>query len=278
MANKSDIWTPRQIEICSFYALDRDDKVLEMLSNNIDAYAFVETYMKDKLGNDLLRERIIAKIEELEHNCSMHNYDARIVELDHPAEIKSEQHSVLDGRSYQVTGGGAFGSIEDYDNIDRLIDDNPMMCVNAFFDGRLVYNVAFLFNDSTIADRLRNTVDKRKNGAKTAPKFMWSDWKYAESLNVTYFNEKYYKKLRPYASNELLSFVKRQWESQISQAAQSVWQELTTPKIVLPEPYFPVVSKIGPTPGNANLYTQSICQFQILNRPAQPPIFPFVIS
>jgi len=265
MAKKLDIWSPGQIEICTEYAKGNDAKVIALLSNNKDALGFVDTIMKDKLGNDLLRERIIAKVEDLDHSCTMHDYDAQDPRLIRPAEIKSEQHSTLDGRQYQVTGGGAFGSIEDDGGVHRLIADNPIMHMNAFIDGRLVYNVAFNFNDSSISTRLFDTVARRKAGAKTAPKFMWSDWAYAKSLEVTYFSEFYYLKLFPYASADLMSRVKRVWKLQQEKIADSIMEELLTPQIVnivLPVPDSVPESKIDST-----LQTTTLCNLE--NAPLQ---------
>jgi hypothetical protein len=201
-----------------------------MLSDNKDAIGFLETVMKDKLLNDLLRERIIANIEKLTHSCSMHNYDAHNSTLNRPVEIKSEQHSTLNGRAYQVTGGGAFSSIEDLNAIYKLITDNPIMLVDAFIDGRLVYNVSFDFNDSDIAVRLADTVDRRATGVKTAPKFMWSDWISASSLTVTYFNLDYYYELRPHASSDLMWAIKNKWAAQQKKIADMFTQGLSTPE------------------------------------------------
>lgn len=237
-AKKLDIWTPRQVEICAKYAIGDDISVAQMLSGNIDAMGFLETVMKDKLLNDLLRERIISHNEGLIHSCKMHDYDAHDISTNRPVEIKSEQHSTLDDRPYQVTGGGAFGSIEDFENIRRLIEDNPIMHVNSFIDGRLVYNVAFDFNDSGIAERLIDTVDRRLKGAKTAPKFMWSDWIDARSLKIMYLNEDHYSMLFPYASKDLLFAVKRKWKIQQAELTSNLITELhaqTVMNIVSPD-------------------------------------------
>jgi hypothetical protein len=211
---KQDIWTPSQVNICTEYALGNTDTVLNLVSNNADGFGFVNTIMRDKLINGLLRERIISKLNGVVHSCTMHNYDAYNTKKGRWCEIKSEQHCTLTHRRDQVTGGGAFGSIQDFDSVDTLMRNNPIMHVNTFIDGRLVYNVSFDFNDSKIAERLKDTVIRRSNGAKTAPKFMWSDWENAKSLEVTHFNPIYFAELRPFISSKLAIKVEKTWKFQ----------------------------------------------------------------
>jgi hypothetical protein len=213
MTNTTDIWSDRHIEIFAEYAKCNDIGVLNEFSNNMDAYGMVAAIMNDKLSNDLIRERIVAKIENLQHSSTMHNYDAYNLTLNRHCEIKSEQHCSVNGRRNQVTGGGAFGSARDTQTVLRLTNDNPVMYMNAFIDGRMAYNVSFDFNDSAIAIRLINTIARVKlNDVKTAPKFMWSDWCNANSLEVTYLHFESFKKLRQYVSAELMEIISHRWK------------------------------------------------------------------
>lgn len=204
MSNQTDIWTPEQVELFTNYAIGNDDNVKKAFSFNETCFSFLESLMKDKHTNSLIRERVTIKLDGYIHSSKMHDYDAFDLISQRFVEAKNEQHSTLDNRRNQVTGGGAFG-IEDIAGINRLINDNPIMCVSAWFDGRIAYTVSFNFNDSTIAKRLTTAITQRSDHKmKTKPKFLWSDWINASSLSITYFNQQHFDMLTPYISKELV--------------------------------------------------------------------------
>jgi hypothetical protein len=204
MARQIDIWTPEQVDIFTDYAIGNDDKVRKAFSDNEICFNFLESLMKDKHSNSLIRERVAVRLEGYIHSSKMHDYDAFDSTTQRFVEAKNEQHSTLDNRRNQVTGGGAFG-IEDLGSVTKLVADNPIMCVSAWYDGRIAYTVSFNFNDSSIAARLTNTISQRCNKKKkTKPKFMWSDWRDASSLSVTYFNQLHFNMLTPFISRDLV--------------------------------------------------------------------------
>jgi len=193
MTIEQDIWTDDQVTMFKHYSLSDDAGVKKMISENPDlAFLLIQNFMGDKLSNSLMRERIVAKNSCIRHSFSMHDYDGYDTVLNRPVEIKNEQHT-SGGRRDQIVGGAAFSGIEDYAQIQRLVKDNPIIMLSGWIDGRLAYTVQFDFNDTRIAQRLTGAVDSRKNGNKTAPKFLWSDWANAKSLVMTQGTDNLFK-------------------------------------------------------------------------------------
>jgi hypothetical protein len=221
-----DVWTPSQIEIFTEYALGNNEEVKELLSGSEVAFGIVQNLMMDKHSNSLIRERVVARIENLIHSHTMHNYDAYNTVLNRVAEEKNEQHSTSDSRINQVTGGAVFGGATDTITINRLVNDNPLVYTSGWIDGRLAYTARFDFNDSDIEARLRNTACQRQLGKKTAPKFLWSDWIKAESLKITFLNEEYLNKLKPYITTPLFYGIRRIWTK--STIASLTWPIIDT--------------------------------------------------
>lgn len=208
-----DVWSTEQIEMFHNYSVGNQDVVRDMISKNPDlAFAMIENLMKDKLSNSLIRERVICKQDMVDHSCTMHNFDGYDPVRLRYVEVKNEQH-VVGGRKYQVTGGAAFGGIENYEAVDRLVLENPIIKLGGWLDGKLAYIVEFDFNDTTIADRLRTAVTSRKAGATTAPKFLWSDWKMAPSLKVTFLELKTFLELYHYISTDLALLIYSKWNN-----------------------------------------------------------------
>ena len=281
MTEKHDIWTPRLVEIFTEYAKGNDDTAKGMLSNNTDAVILLEAIMTDKLSNALLRERITLNIAGLTHSYTMHHYDGYDNDRARYAEVKSEQHCSINGRNYQVTGGGAFG-IQGYESIYRFTSDNPIMLMSAFIDGRLAYVVAFDFTDSTIAIRLEDTIDRRKNDdAKTQPKFLWSDWIDSKSLTVVYYNQQHFSRLYPYASADLMLKLKRKWTAQQSVLKINLLAELTSQtqsNISSLVPDSDPLTKIDPSLQTPSLCTAALDPQQSPSLAETQPICPSVIS
>lgn len=210
-----DVWSTEQIFMFTQYALGNDATVKDILNYNNIAFNIIVSLMNDKHSNSLIRERIVANLENLKHNFQMHKYDAFDSELNEDVEEKNEQHSRSDSRRNQVTGGGVFG-VEEYSNIEKLITDNPRLYLSGWIDGRLAYTVSFKFNDSTISTRLTRALKQKiEENKKTAPKFLWSDWINATSLKVTYFNPVYFHELRPYVSKELMNKIELKHSEQL---------------------------------------------------------------
>lgn len=206
METKNDVWTEKQVEMFSAYSTDNQTLVAEMILQDPNlALALIQNFMKDKLSNSLMRERVVARNEGVIHSFAMHDYDGR--KNNRPVEIKNEQHN-SGGRRDQIVGGAAFSGIEDYHQIQRLVDDNPIMLLSGWVDGKLAYTVEFDFNDSTIADRLTRAVKSRKEEENTtAPKFLWSDWRDAESLKVTYLDMNIFVSLEDVISGPLWNMI-----------------------------------------------------------------------
>jgi hypothetical protein len=138
--------------------------------------------------------------------------------------MKNEQHNSSIYRDNQVTGGGVFGGAVADENVDQYVNDNPIIYLSGWFDGRLAYTLEFDFNDTDIANRLYDTIRRRNNGKKTGPKFMWSDWAYAKSLRVSYLNDTYFNKLKPVITGSLFHAIKSRWNQH---PILSVWPSST---------------------------------------------------
>jgi hypothetical protein len=191
----TDVWTPTQIEAATEYALNNDTRVRELMGSD-EGFFLIETLMRDKNLNALLRERVVSRVINLRHNfnmlsttAGMTTYDAVDETLNQCHEIKTEQHSTYISRTTtQLTGGGAFG-FEDHESIVKFRDHNPMITYAAFYDGRLLGIANFRLSDSEIVDTINRYIDRRIGGKKTTCKFLLSDWKKAASLDIKFCAE-----------------------------------------------------------------------------------------
>jgi len=246
MAEKKiiDVWSDDEVCVFAAFALNYDNSVKEMLAGSESAFNIVRRLMLDKHSNSLIRERVNAKLEDYDHSCKMHDYDAFNKFRLKDVEIKNEQHSTLDPRRNQIVGGAAFSSIEDIAGINRLIYDNPEICLSGWYDGRIAYTTTFDFNDTLISTRLISAIESRRAGKKTAPKFLWSDWADADSLRLTYINQEIFSKLKGIVSAPLLERI------------ESAKSRLTPENISLQDPCSDLSSKNYPSLQNTNLCTE----------------------
>jgi hypothetical protein len=211
----ADIWQPKYITMFKNYALGNDSRVLKTTGDY--GYGLAGNIMLDKNSNSLIRERVVALIEGVEHSSKMHDYDGYNHVTKKSVEIKNEQHTTAIERRSQVSGGAAFSGIEDVGGVQRLIEGNPEMYLSGWIDGRLCYTVSFVFNDTVISERLLSAVSSRKKSSnKTAPKFLSSDWIYYD-FDVTYFSPKFFNMLRPHCSQPLMEFIESKWQFQKKQ-------------------------------------------------------------
>lgn len=187
-----DVWTPLQIEAAAEYALGNDDRVRTLMESD-QGFLLIQTVMRDKTLNALLRERVVSRIINLKHNFNMLSttdgkttYDAVDEKLHECHEIKTEQHSTFISRiTTQLTGGGAFG-FEDHESITKFRNNDPIITYAAFHDGRLLGIANFRLSDSKIVDTINGYVDRRLTGKKTTCKFLLNDWKKAKSLDIKF--------------------------------------------------------------------------------------------
>jgi len=187
------------------YAL-HDDFEFNTLTD--DHQEMIECIMKDKLGNALIREKIVCKVLGVTHNPNMFSTFDGYTTFDgtHPItnkhhEVKTEQYTSgnegrKSGDNGQLAGVGIFGGMKnDLDMVRSLIDGDPVISHGMFADGRLL--VICTFQLSNAPNAVERMLDYASRPTKTAVRYMYSDWIYAKGLRVEYLSPNWPRHIAP---------------------------------------------------------------------------------
>jgi hypothetical protein len=187
------------------YAMHDDTEFNQLTS---DHQEMIECIMHDKLGNSLIREKIVCRMLGVTNNPNMFSTSDGSTTFDgtHPIslahyEVKTEQHtSGNDGRRYgdngQLQGVGLFGGMtNDVAMIKSIIANDPVIAQGMFADGRLLAVNTFLLSETPLAaDRM---IDYASRNNKTAPRFMYNDWAHEFTTKLEYLSDYWPEHISP---------------------------------------------------------------------------------
>ena len=202
---------------CYYYATDQMEKFMEVTDGQRHQ-ALVKWVMMYKHTNSLIRERIVAKALDLEHNTKVHSTYKGVTTFDatdnngNYYEIKTEQYNVgNDDREIaygQLSGTGLFGNIINHEDAKKLQESNPMIAHGMFINGKLVSISTFRLSDAP--DAFSRIVKYASSDKRTVPRYMFSDWKSCKNLTVNMFSHSWPDTVAP----SYKKFFARKWTEQ----------------------------------------------------------------
>ena len=144
-----------------------------------------EKYILATAGGTDRESYIIENFYELENDDHKHGYDAIMRKTGEPVEIKSEvQQGVKTVAS--MSGKASWSSTMDEEMIEKHVKNNPHMYHSGWCSetGKCSYVLRYRFNESRLADQLRNAIT---GSAKTCPNSSYLDFKDA-NVEILYFD------------------------------------------------------------------------------------------
>ena len=215
------------------FALHDDSEFLTLATDHQEMIKFI---MLDKLGNPLVREKIVCKVLGVTHNPNMFStyngsttFDGTHPETQKHYEVKTEQFNTnnngrKNGDNGQLSGAGVFGGMkDDISMIHTLIKNNPIIAHGMFADGRLLAVCTFQLSDAPEA--INRMLDYATKDSKTAVRYLYGDWANIDNMTVEYMSTNWPDHVAPKYRAHFANRVQIQENKQINKALKE-WKIL----------------------------------------------------
>jgi hypothetical protein len=170
---------------------------LETIPEDIDEKDKIIFELIHEMANDnnssKFREEITLNICNYENSPGKLGEDGIDPVTNRKIEVKPQNGHNRNDTIKKLNGGGQFTDFT-HSRIQKCIDNDILMVVSGFYNGKLKFIVQFDFNSPTFLNHIKNKVckalpegDQKSKYCRTAD-FGWNKWKDANNLKLMYIS------------------------------------------------------------------------------------------